>query len=108
MGKPAGDARVKRAINQISDEELYLSVLSIGEIAKGIELLNAGKRKSELSSWLRDTISKFAGRILPVDIETTEFWGHMTARLQKSGITLPAIDGLLAASALRRYDRACI
>ncbi len=96
-----GSTSVKAAVNQLPDEDLFLSVLTIGEIAKGIALLPAGKKKNSLTAWLTGLQKEFSQRILPVDIETAQIWGELIARAQKSGIIIPAFDGMLAASALR-------
>ncbi len=96
-----GSPTVKIAVEKVPDEDLFLSVLTIGEITKGIALLPAGKKKSTLNSWITGLQKEFSQRILPVDIETAQVWGELTARAQKSGITIPALDGMLAASALR-------
>ncbi len=64
---------------EIRDENLYLSVLTVGEIAKGIGLLAAGKKKA-LASWLTGLETKFSDRILGIDAETGRIWGELTAR----------------------------
>ncbi len=99
--RPKGSAVVKSAVAQMPDESLFVSVLTLGEIAKGVDLLSAGARKKSLSAWLTGLETMFADRILPVDRETAQVWGSMCARAQKSGVTIPAIDGLLAATALQ-------
>lgn len=99
--KPDGNPAVRSAVLELPDEDLYLSVLSVGEIAKGIALLAAGKKKRSLSSWLVALEGQFAERILGLDVETARIWGELTARAQKSGVVIPAVDGLLAATALR-------
>lgn len=101
LRKPDGHAGVKAAVAEIPDENLYLSVLTVGEIAKGIGLLAAGKKKKALASWLNGLETKFSDRILGIDAETARLWGEITARSQKSGVIIPAVDGLLAATALR-------
>lgn len=100
LRKPDGHAGVKVAVAEIPDEYLYLSVLTVGEIAKGIGLLAAGKKKA-LVSWLNGLETKFSDRILGIDAETARLWGELTARAQKNGEIIPAVDGLLAATALR-------
>ena len=92
---------MKSAVAEIPDADLYLSVLTIGEIAKGIALLAASKKKKSLATWLAGLEAQFADRIIPLDIETARIWGEMTARAQMRGIVIPAADGLLAATALR-------
>ncbi len=101
LRKPDANPSVKSAVAEIPDADLYLSVLTIGEIAKGIALLASGKKKKALATWLVGLEAQFADRILPVDVEIARIWGEMTARAQKSGIVIPAADGLLAATALR-------
>jgi predicted nucleic acid-binding protein len=88
-------------VAEIPDADLYLSVLTVGEIAKGIGLLAAGRKKKALTSWLTGLETKFGDRILTIDVETARLWGGITARAQKSGIIIPGVDGLLAAIALQ-------
>lgn len=101
LRKPDGNPAVKAAVAEIPDADLYLSVLTLGEIAKGIALLAAGKKKKALGSWLVGLESQFADRILAIDAATARIWGEMTARAQKKGVIIPGTDGLLAATALR-------
>jgi predicted nucleic acid-binding protein len=101
LRRPEGHPAVKSAVAEIPDADLYLSVLTVGEIAKGIGLLAAGRKKKALTSWLTGLETKFGDRILTIDVETARLWGGITARAQKSGIIIPGVDGLLAAIALR-------
>jgi predicted nucleic acid-binding protein len=76
---------------------LYLSVLTFGELRKGIEGVLDAKRRMALTDWLEtDLPAFFAGRILPVDTQVADRWGRL---LSAAGRPLPAIDSLLAASA---------
>lgn len=78
---------------------LYLSVLTLGEIRKGVEALPNSKRKLALRDWLEvDLPAFFSGRILPVDAAVVDRWGQLLARIER---TVPAIDSLIAATALR-------
>jgi predicted nucleic acid-binding protein len=78
---------------------LYLSVLTLGEIRKGIAKMPPGQRRDALDHWLeQDLALYFSGRLLPVDAATADAWGQLSARVQRP---LPAIDGLLAATAIR-------
>lgn len=99
--KPRPDAAVIEVLQRISDKKLFLSVVSVGEIAKGVALLAAGKKRDDLSSWLVALENQFSERILPVDLETAKVWGELTARAQKKGLVVHAADGLIAATALR-------
>jgi toxin FitB len=101
LQNPRGHPRVKAAVSELADGDLFLSVLIVGEIAKGIKLLAAGGKKKGLTSWLTGLETKFSDRILAIDVETARLWGEITARAQKLGIIIPAVDGLLAATALR-------
>jgi len=81
----------------VADEELFLSTLVLGEIRKGVELArprDSGKAVA-LERWLREVELAFDGRVLSIDNAVSDQWGRMTAIRP-----LPAIDGLLAATAL--------
>jgi tRNA(fMet)-specific endonuclease VapC len=83
-------------------ETLYLSVITIGEIAKGISKLPASKRKESLTQWLHQALPhRFENRILGLDIDTMSLWGKLVAQLEQNGRPLPAMDSLIAATALK-------
>lgn len=85
-------------ISQRPSTVLYLSVLTLGEIRKGIEGVADQARRQSLSDWLEvDLPTFFTGRILPVDGAVADRWGRLVAA---AGRHLPAIDSLLAATAL--------
>lgn len=94
-------ARVKSAVAEVADPDLFLSVLTMGEIAKGIALLASGRKKKALSSWLNGLESNYGDRILGIDMDTARLWGELTARAAKTGEIIPAVDGLLAATAIQ-------
>ena len=78
---------------------LYLSVLSLGEIRKGIEGVADPAFRRALLDWLEvDLPNWFVGRLLGIDAQTADRWGRVQAA---AGRTLPVIDGLLAATALQ-------
>lgn len=92
------DANVEAWFARQLPEALFLSALTLGEIRKGIEKLTASERKTKLSDWLdRELPSYFAGRILPIDAVVADRWGCLAA---SAGRTLPAVDSLLAATAI--------
>lgn len=77
---------------------LYLSVLTLGELRKGIDALPDGERKMRLLDWLEIELPAFfAGRLLAVDAAVADRWGRLQAQARRP---LPAIDSLLAATAL--------
>ncbi len=98
---PHGNVSVKEAIGEIASENIFLSVISIGEILKGITLLDEGQRKRDLSSWVNMLECNYNKRLLPVDTTIARLWGEITATAQKSGKILSASDGLIAATAIR-------
>ncbi|NCP88598.1 type II toxin-antitoxin system VapC family toxin [bacterium] len=90
-------------IDSLDPDDVYLSVVTIGEISKGIEKLPKSKRKQELETWLReDLLVRFDGKIIPLDTGVLLEWGSLTARLESTGKTLPAMDSLIAATVLAR------
>ena len=99
--KPRPEANVTAWIERTDESLLYLSVLTLGEIRRGIAALPQSRRRATLEAWLdKDLRSRFEDRILDIDQEVADRWGVLTASARKSGIVLPVIDGLLAATAL--------
>ena len=96
-----GNPRVRDRVDQLADDDLFLSVITIGEITKGIALLKAGKKKRDLKQWLLDLEQHYSNRILPIDAETANIWGTITATAQKDGHSIPVSDGLIAATAIQ-------
>jgi predicted nucleic acid-binding protein len=95
------EPRVIEWMESVDEGLLYLSVLTLGEIRKGLAGLAPGRRRTQLESWLDiDLRARFSGRVLPIDSEVAERWGSLTARVKRKGVALPIIDGLLAATAL--------
>jgi tRNA(fMet)-specific endonuclease VapC len=88
-------------VDGLDSDDVYLSVITIGKIAKGVEKLPKSKRKQELYAWLKeDLLVRFDGRIIPLDTEVLMQWGTLVGRLESTGVTLPAIDSLIAATTL--------
>jgi toxin FitB len=98
---PQGNEAVKATVALIPDDDLYLSALIVGDIARVIILLPNGRRKRALSDWLITLKNQFADRVLAVDFETAQLWGEIRARVQQSGEVLSTVSGLIAATALR-------
>ena len=99
--RPSPEPKVLTWLDQLPEERVYLPSLVLGELHKGVELLEEGNKKSALRLWLEQLQERFHERILYFDEETALSWGMLTARLEKSGRTLPVIDGMLAATALQ-------
>lgn len=98
---PRGEPKVQAAVAALEDDDIFLSVLSIGELTKGICLLPESRRKRNLAQWLSGLERQYQDRILGVDRETAVIWGEVLARCQRAGTAAPAIDALLAATAMR-------
>lgn len=98
--KPKPDPRVMKWIAEADELLLYFSVVTFGEIRKGIASSSDVVRRIHIENWLRLLVNRFAGRILPVDLAVADRWGHLAGSCKARGVTLPVIDGLLAATAL--------
>jgi toxin FitB len=95
------EPRVLAWIETVDESLLYLSVLTLGEIRKGLAALPPGRRRTKLETWLEVELrARFSGRILPIDAETADRWGLLAAGARGQGKALSVIDGLLAATAL--------
>ena len=84
------------------EETLYLSVITLAEIQKGIHQLAAGKRRSRIESWFYDELlPSFPGRVFQIDEPIAATWARMVADLKSQGIVRPSFDSLIEATALR-------
>lgn len=99
--RPRPDSRVTSWMNSADEELLFLSVLTLGEVRKGITIVPDPKRKGRLETWLSGgLIARFEGRILGIDQSVADRWGQISGSLALRGTPLAVIDGLLAATAL--------
>ncbi|MHB8609014.1 MAG: PIN domain-containing protein [Candidatus Acidiferrales bacterium] len=95
------EPRVMSWMQAAEETLLYLSVLTLGEIRKGLAGLPQSKRRTHLETWLEIELrARFSGRILPIDAPVADRWGLLAATAKREGKTLSTIDGLLAATAL--------
>ena len=100
--KPKPEPAVVKWLEAADERLLYLSVLTLGEIRKGVAGLEAGKKRTQLEMWLSAELpARFAGRILMVDAAVADRWGQLAGRAKLQGANLPVIDGLIAATALQ-------
>jgi predicted nucleic acid-binding protein len=92
------NAAVVQWFTQRPARSLYLSVLTLGEIRKGIEGVSEAKRRAALIDWLEvDLPNFFTGRVLGMDTAVADRWGRLLGQAKRP---LPAVDSLLAATAL--------
>lgn len=90
-------------LRSVSSSGFYASIITLGEIRRGILRLPFGKRRRKLEKWMReDFLPAFDGRILPLGEEEITAWAEMLTGLEKRGRSMPAIDSLIAATALAR------
>ncbi len=88
-------------VELINPSQTYLSVVTIGEISKGIAKLSDSQRKTQLIAWMnQDLLGRFSDRLVPIDVEVMLTWGELTGSLERTGRRMPAIDSLIAAIAL--------
>ena len=88
-------------LDEQDETSLFISVITLGEIEKGIlKLRKADPRRSQkLTAWLGKVEQRFAGRILPLDAAALHVWAQIAAQAELAGQALPVMDGLLMATA---------
>jgi toxin FitB len=97
------DRKVVEYVDSLDPDDIYLSAITIGEIVKGIERLPKSRRKTHLQTWLKDgLLIRFEGNIVALDTEALVEWGVLMAQLEAAGKIMPAIDSLIAATALTK------
>jgi predicted nucleic acid-binding protein len=100
--KPKPSRSVLAWLEAADPESLYLSVLAIGELERGIERLASGRRKRELRTWLEHVRRAAGERVLAVDEAVAVEWGRMIVRAEKRGESIPVVDALIGATAAVR------
>jgi len=99
--RPRPEPRVANWLKANDDDQLYVSVITLGEIRKGFTCVSEDKRRLKLERWLEEDLRPwFANRILPVDEAVAERWGVLDGKRQLRGTPLNTADGLIAATAL--------
>jgi toxin FitB len=100
--RPGGpDAGVKHWLETTDLQSQYVSVITLAEIQKGIELLAAGRRRLQLEEWLKNDLEAwFVGRILPVDRKVAACWASIVAQGSRTGRPVPTVDSFIAATAV--------
>ena len=89
-------------LDSLDPNTVYLSVITLGEIRKGIEKLPPSKRKDTVKAWLEtDLLLRFQGRILDITPDVMLIWGELTGRLENEEKPIAALDALIAATALQ-------
>jgi predicted nucleic acid-binding protein len=94
------DQSVDRWLKSAAEESLFVCVLTLAEIRRGIELLPVSKRRTQLEDWQEDLTASFELRLFPVTKIIADRWAIISAQAQRQGRTLANLDGLRAATAL--------
>ena len=98
LSRRVPNPRVVSWFRDVPDTALHLSVLTLGELRKGVETLADARRKERLRVWLENDLAEWFGdRLLPVTAAVADRWGRLLAG---AGRPVPAVDSLLAATAL--------
>lgn len=100
LSKPHANQSVQNALESFFAENLFISVITLGEITKGINLLPTSKRKTDLINWATKIENAYSSQILYITPDIAHRWGELTAKTQKQGKIIRMADGLIAATAL--------
>jgi toxin FitB len=98
--KPSPDPGLVRWLAETDEDRIYLSVITLAELRRGVERLGTGRRRARLEDWLQVELpQRFAGRLLVVDERIADNWGRLVARTQAAGGSIGVMDGFMAATA---------
>ena len=90
-----------RWLADVDEDTVFLSVVALAEIRRGVELLPRGRRRDALAFWLENELGgRFAGRLIDIDARVADRWGVLSASAQKAGVSLGAMDAFLGATAV--------
>lgn len=98
--RPEPNLSVQEWLQTIPSDTIFLSVLTIGEIRKGLVKLPRSKKKEQLALWLTTLLEDYKTRIIPIDLAVSETWAIIQGKAEQKGNPMPTIDGLIAATAL--------
>lgn len=98
--KPKPDPSVVQWQMSVSEDQLFISVVTLGEIHKGVVKLAPSKKRDNLAKWLHANLpARFHRRVLSVDSTVALAWGEMQGQAELAGRPVPVVDTLLAATA---------
>ena len=101
LAKPKPNEKAVRWLLDQNETDLYISVLTLGELHRGIEKLHASKKKNDLHAWVENELKgRFLNRILDVNSNIAKTWGKIQALAERKGKPMPAIDSLIAATGI--------
>jgi len=98
--KKEPDVNVVNWFSSVEETHLYMSVITLGELRKGVEKLPVSRRRNKLSDWLNDELTaRFKNRIIDITVREINVWGTILAQAELSGRPMPAVDALIASTA---------
>jgi predicted nucleic acid-binding protein len=101
LAKPEPHKKVIDWVLSENETGFYLSVLTFGELHKGVEKLAESKKKDELRIWIEYELkNRFQNRIIGIDMYVSVIWGKILCVAEKKGKPMPAIDSLIAATGI--------
>jgi len=104
LAKSKPDEKVVDWVLSENESSFYISVLTFGELHKGVEKLPESKKKEKLRIWIEEELkNRFQNRIISIDMRVSILWGKIQCLAEKNGNPMPAIDSLIAATGMA-YD----
>lgn len=98
--RPAPNLTVLHWLDEIDEDRVFMSVVTVAELRRGAALMVAGRRRTELDRWFREELpARFERRLLPIDRPIAESWGDLMAQARQQGFGLSLMDAFLAATA---------
>jgi toxin FitB len=98
--RPRPDPGLVQWLDEVDEDRTFLSVITVGELRKGVDRLAAGRRRDRLEQWLTSELpGRFGQRLLPIDAAVAIEWGRLLARAENAGTPVGGIDALIAATA---------
>jgi len=100
LSKSVPNQKIIEWLKKIPSDSLFLSVITIGEIRKGLSKLQSSEKKERLTDWLDTLLKLYRKRILSIDLRIAEKWGLLQGNAEKIGKPMSSVDSLLAATAI--------
>ena len=94
------DAALIEWLGQVNEDDLFISVLTVGEIKRGVQVLPAGARRQTVSEATSQLLADYADRVLPIDLPIADQWAYLAARYKAPGVIVGVVDELITATAL--------
>lgn len=101
LQRPRGNQQIRERVAELHKRQVFISVISMGELTKGVAILTDEDRKRRLTVWLAEFEERYGDQFLSIDLEISQIWADLTVAAARRGQTVPATDGLIAATARR-------